>query len=375
MRIPFGSPNVTPLAKERLLKSIERNWATAGPNVKEFEAGFAEKFGYGHAVTTSSGTDACICACAVLHDRGASRGDEVIVPALSFVATTNAVLAAGLTPVFVDVEVETLNIDAKKIEEKITPKTRGIQVVHTMGKPCDMDPIMEIARKHGLLVIEDACEAHGAQYKGRTVGSIGDIGVFSFYAAHLVFAGEGGMAVTNDAELAGLLRSVRSHGRPDGSIFFDFQRVGFNSKMNDLEAALGVGSLANFDQTMETRIGHRARLLEATADLRDRCHFLVQEDYELVSPHAFPLVFKDPAADRDGLYRYLESQGIQCKNLFGSLPTQHRCFAFMGHKEGEFPAAEFVGKTGLHFGLHENLTTDDVDYVNDCLHTWFKANT
>ena len=169
------------------------------------------------------------------------------MPALSFVATANSILAAGFIPKFVDIEVETLNINPSKIKPAITGKTRAIMVVHTMGKPCDMDSILEIAKAHNLKIIEDACEAHGASYKERIVGSIGDMGTFSFYAAHLIVCGEGGMVVTNNDEIANVIRSVKSHGRPPGSIYFDFQRIGFNSKMNDLEAAVGLEGIEYFD--------------------------------------------------------------------------------------------------------------------------------
>jgi dTDP-4-amino-4,6-dideoxygalactose transaminase len=239
MRINFGELVIGEIAKKNFQKVFDKNWASEGDNVREFEAKFAAKFGYKHAIATSSGTDADIVSCASLYDFGANRGDEIIVPALSFVATANSILAAGFSPKFVDIELETLNIDPSKIDDVITDKTRAIMVVHTMGKPCEMDAILKIAKKYNLKIIEDACEAHGAMYKGKLVGAIGDMGAFSFYTAHQIVCGEGGMVVTDDDNLAAIVRSVKSHGRPPGSIYFDFQRIGFNSKMNDLEAALG----------------------------------------------------------------------------------------------------------------------------------------
>ncbi|GAI12338.1 unnamed protein product, partial [marine sediment metagenome] len=224
MRINFGDLKIGDIAKQYIQRALNENWVSEGANVKEFEQKFADKFGYKHVIATSSGTDADICCCASLYDFGAKRGDEIITPALSFVATANSILAAGFIPKFVDIKVETLNIDPNKIEESITDKTRAIMVVHTMGKPCEMDSILEIAKTHKLKIIEDACEAHGATYKGRIVGTIGDMGTFSLYAAHVVVAGEGGMVVTNNDEIANVVRSVKSHGRPPGSIYFDFQR-------------------------------------------------------------------------------------------------------------------------------------------------------
>lgn len=245
-------------------------------------------------------------------------------------------------------------------------------VVHLMGKPCEMEPILEIAKAHNLTVIEDACEAHGATYKGKVVGTIGDMGTFSFYVAHLIVCGEGGMVVTNNDEIASVVRSAKSHGRPPGSTYFDFQRLGFNSRMNDLEAALGLESLENFDATFKKRKDNLYRLLELNQELSEYCYFINEESYEKVSPHAFPLVLKDKKYDNAKLYCYLESKGIQCKTLFGSLPTQHQAFDFLDYKYGQFPAAEYVGENGLHFGIHQYLDDDDLYYISDTLKGYFK---
>ncbi|MCX9014275.1 MAG: DegT/DnrJ/EryC1/StrS family aminotransferase [Candidatus Methanoperedens sp.] len=372
MRIDFGDLIIGETAKKYLQKAIDKNWVSEGDNVREFEKRFAALFGYQHAIATSSGTDADMVACATLYDFGAERGDEIIVPALSFVATANSILAAGFTPKFVDVELETLNLDPSKIEEAITDRTRAIMVVHTMGKPCEMDTILKIAKKYNLKVIEDACEAHGATYKGKVVGTIGDMGAFSFYTAHQIVCGEGGMVVTDDDKTAEVIRSVKSHGRPAGSIYFDFQRIGFNSKMNDLEAALGLEGIECFNGFFNTRKNNLYKLLELTKDLSDYVYFIKEEDYEKVSPHAFPLVLKDEKYDRDGLYDYLESRGIQCKTLFGSLPTQHNAFKFLDYKYGDFPVSEYVGKYGLHFGMHQYLNDDDLHFISDTLHEYFR---
>ncbi|MFC2059491.1 DegT/DnrJ/EryC1/StrS family aminotransferase [Chloroflexota bacterium] len=372
MRIMFGDLKIGDIARQYVQSALDRNWVSEGMNVKEFEQKFADKFAYKHAIATSSGTDADIVSCASLYNFGARRGDEIIVPALSFVSTGNSILAAGFIPKFVDIEVETLNIDPAKIEEAVTDRTSGIMLVHTMGKPCEMDSILEIAKTHHLRIIEDTCEAHGASYKGRFVGSMGDMGTFSFYAAHVVVAGEGGMIVTNSDEIADVVRSVKSHGRPFGSIYFDFQRIGFNSRMNELTAAIGLEGIALFDQTFDKRKHNLYKLLELTEELSDYLYFIKEESFEKVSPHAFPILLKDKQYDRDKLYHYLESKGIQCKTLFGSLPTQHQAFQFLSHSYGEFPAAEYVGENGLHFGIHQYLNDDDLLYISETLKGYFK---
>ena len=373
MKINFGDLVIGDTAKRYLQRVLDRNWVSEGDNVKEFEEKFTAHFGYKHAIATSSGTDADICSCTALYDFGAKRGDEIITPALCFVATPNSILAAGFVPKFVDIELETLNIDPTKIEAAITDKTKAIMVVHTMGKPCEMDTILEIAKTYDLKVIEDACEAHGATYKGKVVGTIGDMGTFSFYTAHQIVCGEGGMVVTNNDKIAEVVRSVKSHGRPPGSIYFDFQRIGYNSKMNDLEAAIGLESIEQFEENFNKRKNNLYKLLELTKELSDYCYFIKEEDYEKVSPHAFPLVLKDEKYDRDRLYNYLESKGIQCKTLFGSLPTQHNAFTFLGYNYGQFPAAEYVGRNGLHFGMHQYITDDDLVYISNCLKEYFNT--
>ncbi len=371
-RITFGHIEVGPLGRRLLQEALERNWVSEGPNVQRFEREFAGKFGYPHAVATSSGTDAGIVAMSALLERGARRGDEVITPALAFVATANCILSAGLVPRFVDVDLDTLNIDPEKLEAAVTPRTRAIQVVHTMGKPAPMGRLMEIARRHRLAVIEDCCEAHGATLNGRVVGSFGDLGLFSFYAAHMICSGEGGMIVTSDPELAGLCRSIRSHGRRGGQLYFHFDRVGYNSKMNDLEAAIGLEGLDNFHRTFSVRRRHLARLWELLKPLEECLILYPDAPGEVTCPHALPLVLRDPTESVEGLYRHLESNGIQCKTLFGSLPTQHGAFRFLGHSDGSFPVSERIGRTGLHFGVHQYLTDEDIGYAAEVVQSYFR---
>lgn len=371
-RITFGHIEVGALGRRLLQEALDRNWVSEGPNVQRFEREFARKFSYSHAVATSSGTDAGIVAMSTLLERGARRGDEVLTPALAFVATANAILSAGLTPRFVDVDLATLNIDPEKVEAAVTPRTRAIQVVHTMGKPAPMGRLMAIARKHRLPVIEDCCEAHGATLNGQVAGSFGDLGLFSFYAAHMICSGEGGMIVCSDPELAGLCRSIRSHGRRGGELYFHFDRVGYNSKMNDLEAAIGLEGLDHFDQTFSVRRKYLRQLWDLLGPLEDRLILYRDGPGEVTCPHALPLVLRDPKESVEGFTRYLESKGIQCKTLFGSLPTQHGAFRFLGHGQGSFPVSERIGRTGLHFGVHQYLTEEDILYAAESVRSYFR---
>ncbi|MEM0465187.1 MAG: DegT/DnrJ/EryC1/StrS family aminotransferase [Candidatus Pacearchaeota archaeon] len=372
MKIDFGDLKLNDIARENILSCIKTNWISAGPFVKKFELEWSKLFNYKHSIAMDNGTSSNMACCMTLYDIGAKRGDEIICPALAFAAVGNSIIAAGFKPVFVDIRRETLNINEDKIEEKITSNTRAIMAVHTMGKPCDMDKINDIAKKNNLFVIEDACEAHGAKYKGKFVGHLGDMATFSYYAAHLICCGEGGMVSTNSSKLAGLLESIKSHGRKPGSLYFDHIRFGLNFKMNDLEAAIGLSQIPDFWNIFNKRKENLYYLLNKLKDLEKFAFFNLEEAHEVTCPHAFSIVLKDPKYNLNDLYNFLEENSIMCKRNFGSMPTQHKAFEFLGYKYGDFPEAEYVGSNGLHFGIHQYLTFEDLDYISEKIHKYFE---
>ncbi len=363
MKVPFGTVSVTPKARELINRALDANWVTQGRYVQEFENKFAQVFGSKHAVAVSSGTDADTIACAVLYDFGAKRGDEIIIPALTFVATANAVCQAGFKPVFVDVERETLNIDPKAIEKAITPRTKAIMLVHLMGKPAAMDEIMAIAKKHNLYVIEDTAEAHGATYKGKTLGTIGHMAAFSLYAAHIVTSIEGGMMITDDENMMKAMRSLRNHGMVNK---FDFTRIGFSSKMNELEAAVGLGNIEIFDQILGTRRRNLLYMIEKFKKFDRYFWTLKEEAHEKIGPHAFSILLKPNAGfTKDEFVAHIESQGVDSRNLFYSIPTQCESYEFLGHKLGDFPESEYCSNHGTHIGIHQHLELHQLDYAAD----------
>lgn len=370
-RVPFGTVSITDDARKLIDEILDTKWVTRGKYVEEFERQFAKLFGAKDAVAVSSGTDADALALAVLHDFGAKRGDEIIIPALTFVATANAVLQAGFTPVFVDVEKETLNIDPKKIEKVITKKTKGIMPVHLMGKPAEMDSILAIAKKHKLFVIEDAAEAHGAEYKGRKIGTIGDMAAFSLYAAHIVTTIEGGIVTTNNPDMGEILRSLRNHGMVKK---FIFQRVGFSAKMNEIEAAVGLGNIKIFSKILERRRRNMLYLIKEFKKF-DKYFFSIKEEaHEKLGPHAFPITLKENLGfTRDEFVKYIEDNGVDSRNLFYSIPTQCPGYAFLGHTLGDFPQAEYFGNQGLHIGVHQDLETADLDYAIGIIEKFLKT--
>ncbi|MCH7850071.1 MAG: aminotransferase class I/II-fold pyridoxal phosphate-dependent enzyme [Nanoarchaeota archaeon] len=235
-RISFGDLKVSERAKEYVKDALDTNYVSGGPRVREFEDGWGILFGHKYSVAMSNGTAANTAACMALYDFGATRGDEIIAPALAFAAVGNSIMQAGFEPAFVDIRRDTMNIDSDLIERRINNKTRAIIAVHTMGKPCDMERIMEIAKEYDLKVIEDCCEAYGGTYSGRYNGTIGDLSTSSFYVAHIISCGDGGMVSTSDPEIESVLRSIKDHGRRPGSMYFDHERHGANFRMNALTA-------------------------------------------------------------------------------------------------------------------------------------------
>jgi perosamine synthetase len=244
--IPVCIPLLGEKELENVIDCIKTNWISSkGKYVEEFEDKFAKYCGCKYGVTTTSGTTALHLALASI---GVGKGDEVIIPASTMIATAFAVVYCDATPVLVDAEPETWNIDVAKIEEKITDRTKAIMPVHIYGHPCDMDPIMKLAKEHDLYVAEDAAEAHGAEYKGKKAGGIGDIGCFSFYANKIITTGEGGMVVTNDEEIAERAKSLRNLSFPKEKRIYLHSEVGYNYRMTNIQAAIGLAQFERIDE-------------------------------------------------------------------------------------------------------------------------------
>lgn len=386
IKIPFGTVLITDKSKRLIQKILDNNRISSGKYVREFEKKFAELIGVKEAVAVSSGTDAITLALAVLYDFGAKRNDDVILPALSFVATGNAVLQAGFNPVFVDIDRKTLSIYPSKIEHAITGKTRAIMPVHLMGKPADMDKINDIAKKYNLFVIEDAAEAHGALYKGKNIGTLGDMAAFSLYVAHMITTAEGGVIVTNRTDFAEILRSLRSHGRAckcescvlniasgycrerfqygnNMDIRFVFERIGYSAKMNEMEAAIGLGNLDIYPAILKKRKENLAYLMNEFKRFSPFLISIEKGEYEEIGPHAFPVIIQEEADfTREELTDFLERNGVETRTLFSSMPTQCPGFKYLGYSVGEFQNAEYIGNNAFHIGIHQDLGKQHLDY-------------
>lgn len=381
-QIGVGGFRITPRAKQLVQQVLDSNRLTAGPMMERFESMLARAHDCRWGLMCNSGTGALQIALAALRERhGWKDGDEVIVPALTFIATSNVVLYNGLRPVFVDVGPDDFEIDPAKIEDAITDRTRCLLPVHIGGQPCDMDPILEIAARRGLRLVEDTCETMFARYKGRSVGSFGDVGCFSTYAAHIITTGVGGVCTTNDDELFVMLKSLMNHGRDaiyiradddagaEGEALFaiadrrfSFVRLGQSFRATEMEAAIGVAQIEEIDGLMARRRAIAARYdaaFDRWADRIRRPHVRPDTDHSYMF---YPLVIVDPALERDDLVRHLEENGVETRYLLPLInqPVYRRMF---GDLDARFPVAAMLNSRAFYIGCHPEMTDDDVGRV------------
>ncbi|MGB7731479.1 MAG: DegT/DnrJ/EryC1/StrS family aminotransferase [Candidatus Acidiferrum sp.] len=265
MKIPLSSPDITQAEIDAVVAVLRSGRLSLGKKLEEFEAAFADYAGVPHAAAVSSGTAALHL---VFGAFGIGEGDEVILASFTFIAAANALCYECATPVFIDIDPNTLNLDPNRIEEAITPRTRAILVVHTFGVTADMNAILEIARRRGLLVIEDACEALGAELNGKKTGTFGDAGVFGFYPNKQITTAEGGIVVAENAEIAARIRSLRNHGRSGPGTGSDHRELGYNYRLSELHCALGIEQLKRIESILRQResvaLGYHRRLQKST---------------------------------------------------------------------------------------------------------------
>jgi perosamine synthetase len=360
-RIPVSAPALVGNEREYVLEALDSTWiSSAGRFIEEFEAAFAERCANQHAIAVCNGTAALHTALLAI---GIGPGDEVLVPSLTYIASVNAIRYCGATPVFVESEPVTGNLDPSRLGELITARTKAVIVVHLYGHPVDMDPVLSIARERGLAVVEDAAEAHGATYKDRAIGSLGDIATFSFFGNKIVTTGEGGMILTADQELAERARMIRGQGQdPDQRYWFPI--VGFNYRMTNLAAAIGLAQTERFDWHVQRRreiAGWYAERLSASTSMHviDQPRFARSVFWmnSLVLGDEFPL-------DRDATIAELERRGIETRPFF--YPA-HTMPPYRTLPQLSLPTAERLARTGLSLPSSATLTREDVDYVCDAL--------
>jgi perosamine synthetase len=310
--IPISEPSLGEEELNNVVEAVKSSWISSiGRFIPEFEQGFAEYCGTKYGIATSNGTTSLHLALVTL---GIGAGDEVIVPTLTFVATANAVAYCNARPVFVDSHPDYWCMDPARIEEKITKKTKAILPVHLYGHPCDMDAITRIARKHNLYVIEDAAEAHGAEYKGKKVGSFGDISCFSFYGNKIITTGEGGMCLTDDPKLADKMKGLRDHGmNPHKRYWHDY--IGYNYRITNMQAAVGVAQLSKMDSFLKKRAQIRGWYDSFLQDVKG---ITLQPEMNWAKSICwmYCLLLDNKFIDRDNLMKALKEEGIDTRPFF-----------------------------------------------------------
>ena len=363
--IPVCYPFIGEKELEYVTDCIKTNWISSkGKYVKEFENNFAKYCDFKYGIATINGTTALHLALASL---GISKGDEVIIPSFTMIATAFAVVYCGAKPILVDAKPDTWNIDTNKIEEKITDKTKAIMPVHIYGHPCDMDPIMELAKKYNLYVVEDAAEVHGAEYKGKKAGGIGDIGCFSFYANKIITCGEGGMIITNDDKIAEKARSLKNLSFPKGKRIYKHQDVGYNYRMTNIQAAIGLAQLEKIDGLIERR-RKNAHLYNELLKGVEGITLPVEKQWAKNVYWMYSILIEDEfGISRDKLMSKLEEKGIETRPFFVPI-HQQPVFHKMGWYEDEnYPIAERLALRGINLPSSSGLKEKEIRYICDVI--------
>lgn len=338
-------------------KVLESGQLAQGPKVAELEAAFADYCGTKYAAAVSSGTAALHAA---LYAAGIGPGDEVITVPYTFMATFNAILMAGAKPVLVDIEPATFTIDVTKIEQAITPKTKAILPVHLYGQPCDIDELKAIADKHGIKVIEDACQAVGAEYKGKIAGNLGDLGCFSLYATKNIMCGEGGVITTNDESYLTAIKQFRQHGM---SAQYDYVDIGYNYRLTDLQAAIAVEQLKKAGRFTAARQKNAAAFNEGLKDIKGIVLPATAKDRTHVYHQYTIRVTGDCKVDRQTIIDKLKEHDVFPGVYYPKGLHEFAHVQKYGYKVGDFPVTEQAAKEVLSLPIHPRVTADDIKLI------------
>ena len=357
--IPIAKPFMDEEEIKAVAKAIRSGTIAQGPKVRELEEKFAKLCSTKYAIAVNSGTAALHTA---LKATGTKQGDEVITSPFTFIATANTILMQSAKPVFADIDEDTFNIDPKKIEEKITEKTKAIIAVDLYGHLCDYNEIIKIAEKNNLTLIEDACQSVNAEYNQKKAGSFGNIATFSFYATKNITCGEGGMLTTNNKEYAEQAKLFRQHGR-SSMTEYEYIKLGYNYRMADICAAILLEQLKKIDLITKKRIENANCLIKGLKEIKGIKVPVVEESNKHVF-HQFTIkVEEDFKLSRDELINYLKEKGINTA-IYYPKPL-HLCehFRKLGYKEGDFPIAEKISKQVLSLPVHPHLTEEQLNTI------------
>lgn len=359
-KYPVSKPYITDLEKKYVTDVLDSGLLSLGPRYQKFEKKFAKITGTKYACAVSNGTAGLHLA---MISAKIGSGDEVITTPFSFVASANCIEYVGAKPIFVDIDPITYNIDPTKIEKQITKKTRAILVVHIFGQPADMNPIIKIAKKHKLHIIEDACESLNAKYKGNKVGTFGQSAVFAFYPNKQITTGEGGMIVTDDIKIYELCCSLRNQGRTPNMQWLDHKYLGYNYRMDEMSAAVGLAQLEKIDFLISEKAKIADRYTKHLAKYQD---IVASPAVALGNTHTwFVYVIKilDKVKDRDKIINQLSKKGISTKPYLPSIHLFDYYRTKYGFKKGDFPLSEEISTYALALPFYIGLQEEDVKHI------------
>ena len=361
--INLSSPWLDEREEELVADVLRSGRLSLGPTIDRFEEAFAEVVGAPYAAAVSSGTAGLHLLCVVA---GVGPGDEVITSPYSFVASANCAVYEGATPVFADIDPKTLNLSPAAVEAAITERTRAVVAVDIYGYPCELDELRALCEAHGIALIDDACEALGARYKGATVGSHGPSAVFAFYPNKQMTTGEGGMITTHSEREWRLLRSLRNQGRADSGGWLEHARLGFNYRLDDIGAAIGLGQLEKLDAILEARATVAARYGKLLADIPE-LDLPCADDADHERSWFVYVVTLAEGLDREAVISLLTERGVQSARYLPCIHLQAYMQERFGYRVGLCPVAESVASRTLAIPFHARLAEDDQAYVADAL--------
>jgi len=377
MKVPLSSPDIVEKDIEAVVGVMMTRYLSIGPKVVEFEKRMQSYVGTKYAVAVNSGTSALHL---IIRGMGIGEGDVVITTPFSFIASSNCILFEGARPLFVDIEEDTLNLDANKVKEKLErmsgeelERVKALLVVDAFGQPADWDRFKKIGRKYNLKLIEDSAEALGAEYKGKRAGSLGEVGVFAFYPNKQITTGEGGILMTDNEELARLTRSMRNQGRGESGEWLDHERLGYNFRMDELSAALGCSQMERIEEILEKRAKVAGMYGEKLAEVEEVQVPFIADYINKMSWFVY-VVRLDGKINRDKVIKYLNEEGIQCKPYFTPIHLQPFYRKMFGYKEGDFPITEDVAGRTIALPFFNNLKEEQIDYVVEKLKEGIKKN-
>jgi len=360
MNYPIAKPYIGAEEKREVLKVLNSGHLSLGSVYKKFEQEFAKKIGTKYACAVSSGTAGLHLA---MIAAGIKEGDEVITSPFSFIASANCILYVGAKPVFVDIDPTTYNIDVNKIEAKINKKTKAILVVHIFGQATDMEPVMALARKYKLKIIEDSCESIMAEYKGQKVGTFGESSVFAFYPNKQMTTGEGGMLTTNSQDIYDLCCSLRNQGRTENMQWLDHERLGYNYRLDEMSAALGLTQLKKIDWLIKERQKIAQFYNKHLKNFSDLVQAPATNYFNTHTWFVYVVKIKNKKINRDEIIGQLKEEGISSKPYLPSIHLFNFYRKEFGYKEGDFPVSEEISQYSLALPFYIGLKEKDAKYI------------